>query len=135
MIPLRPLLKHSKALGVKITKWNSTKFKLDWKPEHQKAFNNIQNIIQQCEILHHPDFTKEFYLYTDSSDKYYSGVLLQKGDNGKFVIIDMFSKMFNENNIKRHITSKEILAIIESIKRWDSYLDGKNSQYIQMPTI
>ena len=121
MIPLRPLLKHSKAHGVKITKWNSMKFKLDWNDEHQKAFENIRNIITNCEILHHPDFNKEFYLYTDASDLYYSGVLLQKKDD-KYVIIDMFSKMFNDNDIKRHITSKEILAIIESIKRWESYL-------------
>ena len=125
MVPLRPLLKHSRTIGTKITKWNSHTIKLDWKPEHQEAFEKIQNIIQKCELLHHPDFGKEFYLYTDASDKFYSGVLLQEAEDGKFVIIDMYSKMFSDTASKRHITSKEIMAIIESIKRWDTYLDGR----------
>ena len=40
-----------------------------WKEKHQKAFNTIQNCIQNTEILHQPDFNDEFYLFVDASDK------------------------------------------------------------------
>ena len=122
MLPLRELLKHK---GKKIKKWNSHKYVLQWEDRHQEAFLKIQQMIKNCEILAHPDFKKDFYIYTDASDLYYSGVLLQKHDDGKFVIIDMFSKMFTPSVSRKHITSKEILAIIESIKKWNQYLYGR----------
>ena len=122
MIPLRELLKHE---GKKVKKWNSHKILLKWEDKHQEAFLKIQQMIKNCEILAHPNFKKDFYLYTDASDQYYSGVLLQKHDDGKFVIIDMFSKMFTPSVSKKHITSKEILAIIESIKKWNHLLYGR----------
>ena len=61
--------------------------------------------IQKTEILHHPDFNEPFYLFTDASDKFYSGVLLQKRD-GKYVTVDMFSRMFNDCQVKWHIMEK-----------------------------
>ena len=79
-----------------------------WLDKHQKAFNSIQNCIQNTEILHHPDFNEPFYLFVDASDKLYSGVLLQKR-NGKYVTIDMYSRMFNDNQLKWHITSKDFM--------------------------
>ena len=59
MVPLKELRKENR--------------KYIWQEKHQKAFNSIQNMIQQQEILHHPDFTQPFYLFTDASDEFYSG--------------------------------------------------------------
>ena len=129
MIPLRPLLKYKRKLSK--NKWKnraySTSVKLDWKPIHQEAFENLQKIITECTILAHPNFNQKWYLYTDASDKYYSGVLLQKStkDPTKYVIVDMFSKVFTGAAERDHITSKEIMAIIESIKKWHHYLYGR----------
>ena len=92
-----------------------------WLDKHQKAFNSIQNCIQNTEILHHPDFNEPFYLFVDASDRLYSGVLLQKR-NGKYVTIDMYSRMFNDNQMKWHITSKELHALTQSVQKWHNYL-------------
>ena len=64
MLPLKKLLKES--------------VPYNWKEPQQKAYNSIMNMIQQQEILHHPNFNEPFYIFCDASDKYYSGILLQK---------------------------------------------------------
>ena len=110
MEPLRPLLK-------KINKYV-------WTDEHQKAFNRIQNAIQNAELLHHADFKKPFYIFTDASNHYYAGVLLQKRDD-KYVTIDMYSRRFSEPQFKLHITSKELIAVTNSVAKWQKYLWGR----------
>ncbi len=125
LLPLLPLLHKTN--------------KYEWTDEHQQAFIQVQKTIQNTELLHHPDFSKPFVLYTDASNDYYSGVLLQKHDNGKYVTIDMFSSKFQPNQINLHITSKELIAITRSVTKWEQYLyghkflihsDSKNLEYL-----
>jgi len=124
MQPLRPLLK--------------TKSPWQWGPKHQEAFNSIQNIISKSEMLHHPDFNEPFYLFCDASKYYYGAVLFQKRF-GKYVIIDMYSKSWTGRNLNKHITTKELLALVDSVKVWKHYLqtnmfyiqsDSKNLEYL-----
>ena len=107
MQPLRPLLKTT-------SPWQ-------WKQKHQEAFNSIQNIIQKSEILHHPDLNNEFYIFCDASKYHYGAILLQKRE-GKYVIIDMFSRSWTGSTLKKHITTKELLAVVEAVKIWKKYL-------------
>jgi hypothetical protein len=113
MLPLRPLLKQKKIFV--------------WKQQHQNAFNRIQNIIQEAQLLTHPDFTQPFYIHTDSSDYSYGAILLQKDQKheNNYTIIDMFSKYWPETHATLHITSKELLAVINAIKRWKNFLSTK----------
>jgi hypothetical protein len=106
MIPLRPLLKHKR--------------KFQWKAEQQVAFNRIQNIIQESQLLSHPDTTKQFFIHTDSSDFSYGVILFQQDDlnPNKYLIIDIFSKYWNDSQCNLHITSKELLAVIYAINKW-----------------
>ena len=110
MLPLKKLLKES--------------VPYNWKEPQQKAYSSIMNMIQQQEILHHPNFNEPFYIFCDASDKYYSGILLQKR-NGKYVTIDMYSRMFNASQEKLHITSKELIALTQSVTKWNHYLYGR----------
>ena len=124
MQPLRPLLK--------------TKSPWQWRQKHQDAFNSIQNIIQDSEMLHHPDFEEPFYLFCDASKYYYGAVLFQKR-HGKYVIIDMFSKSWTGSTLNKHITTKELLALVDAVKTWKKYLytntfyihsDSKNLEHL-----
>ena len=110
MLPLKKLLKED--------------IPYYWKEPQQKAFNSIMNVIQQQDVLHHPDFNEPFYIFCDASDLYYSGILLQKR-HGKYVTIDMYSRMFNPTQSKLHITSKELIALTQSITKWNHYLYGR----------
>jgi hypothetical protein len=113
LIPLRPLLKQKRNFV--------------WSETHQKAFEEIQQIIQHTEILSHPNFTKEFYIHTDSSDYSFGAILLQTDDENPdhFVIIDMFSKFWPETQATLHITSKELLAVLHAINKWKTFLSTK----------
>ena len=95
--------------------------KFEWTKKHQEAFEKVQQYIQTTEILHHPDFNEKFYLFVDASKYYYGGVLLQKR-YGKYVVIDMFSKSWTQSQLKHHITTKELFALVDSIKIWKHYL-------------
>ena len=123
--PLRELLKHKDEY-----KWDPIK--------HQKAFQRIQTVIQRCEVLAHPDWKDPFYIFVDSSDRFYGAILLQKRF-GKYVIIDMFSRVWNHNDRVKHITHKELYALVLSIKEWNQYLihsqftvhsDARNLSYL-----
>ena len=55
------------------------------------------------------------------------------------MIIDMFSESWNVNTVKKHVTTKELLAIVESVKEWRIYLytnkfyihsDSKNLEHL-----
>ena len=124
MQPLRPLLKTK-------TPWH-------WNDKHQDAWNSIQNLLKDTEMLHHPDFDEPFYIFCDASKYYYGAVLFQKR-HGKYVVIDMFSRSWTGSNANKHITTKELLALVDAVKIWRQYLytrkfyihsDSKNLEYL-----
>ena len=66
LAPLRPLLK-----GARTKKHMCIPFK-EWTATHQDAFTKLQILVKtHMELLHHPDFDKKFYLFTDASNQFY----------------------------------------------------------------
>jgi hypothetical protein len=55
-----------------------TKFK--WSEEGREAFKKIKLAISQVPVLRSPNFNKDFFLYTFSSDQSLATVLTQKDD-------------------------------------------------------
>ena len=55
----------------------SPKAKWDWIQKEQLAFEEAKQMIQQEAMLAHPDFSKEFHVYTDASDTQLGGVIMQ----------------------------------------------------------
>uniref|UniRef100_A0A0K0FX68 Reverse transcriptase domain-containing protein n=1 Tax=Strongyloides venezuelensis TaxID=75913 RepID=A0A0K0FX68_STRVS len=51
-----------------------------WSTEHQNAFEAAKNSLLSSKVLAHYDPAKELYIFTDASQKGYSGVLCQKFD-------------------------------------------------------
>jgi hypothetical protein len=51
-----------------------------WTEEGKEYFKGIKISISQAPILHNPDFNKDFFLYTFSSDQSLVVVLTQKDD-------------------------------------------------------
>ena len=58
-----------------------------WIDEAKKAFWQIKEAIAEAPALVSPDFGKEFFLYTFSSDVSYVVILTQKNNNGNKVSI------------------------------------------------
>ena len=131
-------IKHLMTPFRDISKENTT---WKWTALHESAFKKVQMAVNDCRLLHHPDFTKEFVIQCDASGKAYGGVLLQKrGD--KYVPIEFYSRLFNDPQVRWHITTKEIHAMIECIKHWNVYLhlhftvhtDAKNIIHLEKRT-
>jgi hypothetical protein len=62
---LAPLI----GLGSPLAKYN-------WGEEQQKAFDEIRKKVSQETLLAFPDFEKEFYVYTDASNKQLGAVIM-----------------------------------------------------------
>ena len=110
----RDLLSHNKG-------WN-------WTEKHEAAFHSIRSQLVNVHVHSHPDLTKEFIIFTDSSDLGYGGILLQRGGEHGYKLIDMYSHMWPAKDQHRHITTKEIMSVTLSINRWNHYLQP--SQFI-----
>ena len=55
--------------------------KVNWTPEHQEAFIHLNEAIVQAPILHYPNPSKTYIVYTDASDDA-SGAQLSQEHNG-----------------------------------------------------
>ena len=103
--------------------------KVDWKPEHEKAFTLLKDKLTQGPILRIPDFDRPFVLGTDASDSGIGAVLLQKFDDGTFPIMYASKKLLKrEQNYS--VIERECLAIVFGIKKFQKYLYGREF-YIQ----
>ena len=99
----------------------------------------IKQIIDKADILHQPNWQKDFYLWTDASDKAYGAVLMQEDENGKMVPLEFMSKVYQPSEEKWPITTKELHALIEATKKWEKFLnynkcyihtDAKNIEWL-----
>ena len=127
-----------KSLFIPLQHLIKTKTPWQWGSKEKAAFIKIQCMIQKCELLHHPDWNEPFYVFCDASQGMMSGALFQKRNN-KYVVIDMWSKCFPKAAKNKHITTKELLALIECFKLWKRYFilnkvfihsDSRNLKYL-----
>ena len=70
-----------------------------WSEEQKNAFIEIQNIIEEAHALMSPDFSKEFILYTFTTDFSYAVVLTQKNHEDAEIPISFMSSTFKRDEI------------------------------------
>ena len=49
-----------------------------WNAEHQKAFDDVKEVIARDVVLAYPDFDSPFEIYTDASSRQLGAVITQK---------------------------------------------------------
>ena len=62
------------------------KFKVNWGPEQQEAFETLQRLCTEVPVLAYADFKSLFILHTDASSDGLGAVLYQYHDNQRRVI-------------------------------------------------
>ncbi len=97
---------------------------IDWKPEHQKAFDKIKELIASKPILKLPDLSKPFFVQTDASDYGAGAALIQEHEGVKHPVA-FFSKKFSPTELRYSVIEKECLAVIWGIRKFQPYLYGK----------
>lgn len=95
-----------------------------WKPEHEQIRGKIIHILTNKPVLTIFDPQYPIELHTDASADGYGAILLHKIDN-KPHVIEYYSKRTSSAESKYHSYELETLAVVNSIKHFRHYLQGR----------
>lgn len=98
--------------------------KFIWTDECQQAFDALKTALMTPPVLAYPIPGKTFILDTDASDRATGAVLSQTHADGEHVIAYM-SKAMNKHEQSYCVTRKELLAVVNALKHFNSYLYGQ----------
>ena len=121
--PLNTLLQHLEG-----TSNQKKKFKVNWGPAQQEAFETLQRLCTEAPILAYADFKSPFILYTNASSDGLGAVLYQNQDNQRRVIAYASRSLSpSERNHPAH--KLEFLALKWAITdKFHEYLYGAEVQ-------
>ena len=93
----------------------------NWGKEQQDSFDEIKNRLIKLPVLHMPNKTEGFHLYSDSS-KFATGSALYQILNGKPKLIAYVSKRLPEAAKSYSITELELCGLTINIARFSHFL-------------
>ena len=93
----------------------------EWTPVYHTVFMMLKEAIIQAPILHYPDPTRRYIVYTDTSDDACGAQLSQEHDITKFLIA-FFSHTFTETKRKWSTQEQEAYGVYYTITKWNYYL-------------
>ena len=94
-----------------------------WTTDCQVVFDNIKEAFTIAPILGHWDPESLMILETNASDCVLAAILFT-WSNGEIRPIAFYSRAFSAAEINYDVHDKELLAIVESFKKWRHYLKG-----------
>ena len=97
--------------------------KFEWTSVHHTTFLHLKEAIVQEPILHYPDPSKKYIVYTDASDNACRAQLSQEHDGMEFPIAFLLHT-FTETKRKWSTTEQEAYGIYYAITKWNYYLQG-----------
>ena len=86
-------------------------------------FSQLKEAIVQARILHYPNPTKKYIVYTDASDDACGAQLSQEHNGTKFPVA-FWSHTFMETQCKGNTTEQEAFGVYYAITKWNYYLQG-----------
>jgi hypothetical protein len=96
----------------------------DWSNDCEAAFRDLKEKLTTVPILAHPDYTREFLVYTGASTVGIGAILSQIGTDEKEHPIVYLSRTLSATEKNYGATELECLAIIWAVRRLHPYLDG-----------
>ena len=98
--------------------------KFDWTAECEVAFCEVKRRLVSAPVLHPPDLTKPFQLWTDACERGFGAVLEQKTVEGDRHPIAYASRATNEAEHKYAPTELEVAALVFALEHFQVYLLG-----------
>ncbi|XP_074267077.1 putative mitochondrial protein AtMg00860 [Silene latifolia] len=92
-----------------------------WDDTAAAAFLKLKDAMTKAPVLALPNFSMEFVVETDASDKGMGAVLTQNGHPIAYI-----SKAFSQKTQASSTYEKELLAVILAIEKWRPYLSGRH---------
>ncbi|KAK4325292.1 hypothetical protein Pmani_004105 [Petrolisthes manimaculis] len=97
--------------------------KISWGSEQEEAFVSLKNLLCKEPILQLPDNQRPYILRTDASQYGIGAVLFQEKD-GEIFPVAYHSRKMKPAEINYSTVEKELLAVVEGIKKYYYYLYG-----------
>ena len=95
-----------------------------WGEEATQAFNKVKAEIANAILCTYPNPNKRFIIYPDASQKYAMGAMLAQSINGTEEIISVFSRKFNDAQLKYTVGEQELLAAFEACRFFHDIIYG-----------
>jgi ribonuclease HI len=89
---------------------------IKWIPEAKESFENIKQALIKAPVLIIPNYSKEFLIFSFSSEDTIVVVLLQRNDQGYEQPISFFNKTLRDSELKYDIMEKQAYALGEGFK-------------------
>ena len=105
-----------------LTRKNCTEFV--WTSVCEESFEEIKRLLVTAPLLHPPKLDKEFFLWTDASEKGFGAILEQEDDEGKRHPIAYASRATNSAEQKYAPTELEVAALVFALEHFQVYLLG-----------
>ena len=94
-----------------------------WTEECQAAFDKVKSLLSSEPVLHTPDFSRQFELQVDASDKGCGAVLLQLDPDSNILHpVAYYSKKFRDGQLNYSTIEKECLSIILALEKFEVYV-------------
>ena len=100
------------------------KVNFEWTDKHRTAFVNINSLFDDNIILKYADPSKPYILTTDASEIACAAILSQLNSEGEEEIVCFVSRTFKGSEQSYFTTEKEMLALVWSLTRLDTFLRG-----------
>jgi hypothetical protein len=101
-----------KFITVMLRKWNEVK----WTPEARSSFEQIKQALVDAPVLISLDYSKEFFIFSFSSNDTLVVVLLQNNLDGMEQAISFFSRALRDDKVRYDIMEKQAYSLVKSLK-------------------
>jgi hypothetical protein len=91
-----------------------------WDEKCETAFQELKRKLMSAPVLTLPDETKPFAVVGDAS-KIAGGAILMQGDR----VVAYCGRKWNSAELNYTVGEKELLAIVDALREWRCYLEGK----------
>ncbi|RYE95918.1 MAG: hypothetical protein EOO78_22560, partial [Oxalobacteraceae bacterium] len=104
-----------------------------WLPAHQAAFDALKAALKAAPVLALPDPDRQYVVNTDASD-YATGAVLQQDFGRGLQPLAYLSHKMSDAETRYPVHDKEMLAIVNMLGEWRTYLHGRQPFVIRIRT-
>ena len=93
---------------------------IPWGDVHMASFLKLKEAMLSATILRHPDFSKDFHIFSDASSIGGGAVLVQQTGDTYFPV-SYASWIFDSTERNYSTTEREMLALVKAVRKWKGY--------------
>jgi len=100
----------------------------EWGDKQQEAFETLKEAMTMEPILQHFDPERPITIETDTSDYVIGAICSQPDEKGILHPRAYYSRKLKDSECNYDIHNKELLAIVDALRKWDTYCKTRGSK-------